>query len=166
MYVNLDSDSDELDVIIEDSDEEDEIILATPSAASNIFGLVVAFLLNFKVIYNVSDQALVLLLRFFKYIIFLIGTAFNIPQLKDAVYPQSIRGCYSYINLDPHIYREYIVCPGCHMLYDHTVTSLTSGTSINPQSTKCSFIEFPNHPQERFRQPCNTILLQKVQRKN
>jgi hypothetical protein len=74
--------------------------------------------------------------------------------------PQSIHGCYSFINIDPNPCKEYIVCPGCHMLYDQSVQSL-----LNPESARCSFIEFPDHPQVQFRQPCNTILLRQVQKR-
>lgn len=162
----IDSNLELVDIIVEDSDEENEIAFSTSSPINKILGITVAFLLNLRVLHNLSEQAVKLLLRFFKYIFLLIGTAFGIPELKQNIHlPQSIQGCYSFMNVDSNPCKEYIVCPGCNVLYDQSVKSLTQGTSSNPESARCSFTEFPNHPQRRFRQPCNTILLQKVQRK-
>ena len=30
------------------------------------------------------------------------------------------------------------------------------------QTTTCSFVQFPNHPQERYRVPCGTLLMKTV----
>ena len=157
----IDSDSEVVEIIIEDSDEEDEVATVTQLSVKKIFGLTVAFLLNFRAFYNISDHAVALLLKFFKYIFLLIGSMFNIPELNEKAHlPQSINGCYSFTNLDPDPYQVYVVCPKCHMLYDQSVQSLTVGTSINPESKKCSFVEFPEHPQSRYREPCNTTKVQ------
>ena len=166
IILTIDSNSGVVAIIIEDSDDENEIAVSR-SPLDKIFGLIVAFLLNFRILHNLSDHAVVLLLRFFKYIFLLISeSAFSVPELKEKInLPQSIHGCYSFLSVNPNPCKEYIVCPGCHMLYDRSVQSLTLGTSLNPESARCSFVEFPNHPQRRFRQPCNTILLHHVQRK-
>lgn len=155
-----------MDIVIEESDDDDAVEDITFSTPPKIFSLTVAFLLTFRVIYNISDHALVLLLWFFKYLFLLIGTAFGVNELKQPVhFPQSIHGCYSYLNLDPTPYKEYVVCPSCHTLYDQSLKPLVLGTSRNPQSARCSVVEFPDHPQQRFRQPCNTFLLHSVQKK-
>lgn len=156
-----------MDIIIEDTDDEDieGILPNAPTSLTRIFGFTVAFLLTFRVLYNISDHAVVRLLRFFKHLFFSIGTAFGISELKQEVhFPQSIRGCYSYVNLDPELYQEYVVCPSCHTLYDQSVQTLVLGTQSNPESAKCLVVQFPNHPQLRFRQPCNTVLLHQVKK--
>ena len=56
-----------------------------------------------------------------------------------------------------------MVCPTCNLLY--TSDALLS-SRIRIEEIKCSFVEFPNHPQARFRLPCNTQLFHKVQRKH
>lgn len=106
------------------------------------------------------------LLRLFKYLFLLIGTAFGVTELEQPIhFPQSVHGCYSYVNLDPTPYKEYVVCRSCHTLYDQSLQPLILGTTRNPESAKCLVIEFPNHPQQRFRQPCGTVLLHNVQKK-
>ena len=155
-----------MDIIIEESDDDDAVEDIAFNTPPKIFSLTIAFLLTFRVLYNISDNAVVLLLRFFKYLFLLIGNAFSVKELKQPVhFPQSIQGCYSYINLDPTPYKEYVACPSCHTLYDQSLKPLVLGTSRNPQSARCSVVEFPDHPQRRFRQQCNAILLHSVQKK-
>lgn len=79
--------------------------------------------------------------------------------------PQSIPGCYSYLQLNSTPYKEYTVCPTCQMLYDQELQALVTRTGTSYQSIACSFVEFPNHPQRRYRLPCNTILLNNVKRR-
>ena len=113
-----------------------------------------------------SNRAIVVLLRFFKYLLLLIGQSFGVPSLSREIYlPQSIPGCYSYLQLNSTPFKEYTVCPTCHMLYDQEMQTLVTRTSTSYQSIACSFVEFPNHPQRRFRLPCNTVLLNNVKRR-
>jgi len=96
-----------------------------------------------------------------------IGTSFGVPELRNGVhFPQSLPGCYSFLDLNATPYKEYVVCPACHMLYDPNTQTLILGTSRRQVSAKCSFVGFPNHPQRRFRLPCDNILLNQVQKKN
>ena len=136
------------------------------SGVLKIISIIVASLLKFRVVYNISDQAIVLLLRFFKFLLFMIGTAFQVQELKqDTALPQSIRGCYTLLNINSTPYKEYVVCPACHLLYDQSTFKLVQGTTQNPISARCTFVEFPNHSQRRFRQACNTALMLQVRTK-
>ena len=165
------NESEELDIIIEDSsdtEEHPETNCGTSShSMKKIFSVIIVFLLKLRIAFNVPDRAIVVLLRFFKYLLLMIGTAFNLPDLKSELYlPQSIHGCYSFLDLSESPFKEFIVCPSCNMLYGSAIHRLIHGTSSQPQSAKCSFIEFPNHPQRRFRLPCSTVLLNQVQKRN
>lgn len=120
-----------------------------------IISLVITFLLKLRVVYNISDRAVILLLLFFKFLLGVIGTSFGVPELRNGVhFPQSLPGCYSFLDLNATPYKEYVVCPACHMLYDPNTQTLILGTSQRQVSAKCSFVGFPNHPQRRFRLPC------------
>ena len=122
--------------------------------------LVITFLLKFRIVYNIPNRVVVVLLRFFKYFVLLVGNSFNIPNIKSEIYfPQSIPGCYNYLNLDSNPFKQYVVCPTCHLLYDQKVQALITRTGTSSQSVLCNFVEFPEHPQHRFRHPCNTALL-------
>lgn len=154
----------------ESDDNDDQVDPATITEArihsgvvDKLITVIVAFLLKFRIVYNISNRAIVLLLRFFKYLLLLIGQSFRIPSLSSEIYlPQSIPGCYSYLQLNSTPYKEYTVCPTCHMLYDQGTQTLVTRTGTSYQSVACSFVEFPNHPQRRFRLPCNTVLLHNV----
>ena len=79
-----------------------------------------------------------------------------------SAYVQTIYGCYSFLNQKKSGYSEYIACPVCHLLYDKQLIPTTF--SIRQEIPKCTYIEFPNHPQLRFRMPCNELLLSVVKK--
>ena len=130
---------------------------------NKVVTIVIAFLLKFRVVYNIPNRAIVVLLRFIKYLLFVIGQSFGVPQLTNDIYlPQSIQGCYSYLHINSSPYKEYVVCPMCQILYDQELQELVTGSGTSRHSSVCTFVEFPNHPQRRFRQPCNTALMNTV----
>lgn len=115
------------------------------------------------VVYGISDRAVVSLFRFLKYLFKLIGKDYNVADFnEESLFPVTIKGCYSVLDLNYSPYKEYIVCPSCHLLYDCNTQALVSGTTNMCESLKCQFVEFPNHPQLCFRNPCNTALLNKI----
>ena len=87
------------------------------SSFNKVITLTVNFLLIFRVVYNIPDQAIVLLLKFFRHSIVKIyddSSAIN----SNANIPLSIWGCYSLLGLKEAPFRQYTVCPSCHLLYD------------------------------------------------
>lgn len=125
--------------------------------------LLIAFLLKFQFVFKISDTAIAMLLRFFNYMIKVIGNSFNIPVLQGIVTPLSIRGCHSLLGSNQMLFKEYVVCPTCHMLYfDPQLSTLVEGTTMNRKSALCKYVKFPNHPQLRLRSPCNTTLMNTI----
>ena len=159
-----------MDVIIdESSDSEDcpDAITSHSFPTRKVISLIIAFLPKLRVAFNISDCAVKVLLQFFKFILVVIGTTFSVPELrKEMHFSQSIHGCYSFLELNVYPFKEYILCPACHMLYGTNIQPLVLGTTQTQTSAKCSFVEFPSHPQQRFRLPCSTSLLNQVQKKN
>ena len=51
---------------------------------------------------------------------------------------------------------KYAACDRCYKLYD--IKELSDNTEIST----CSFVNYPNHRIERFRQQCNNPLLMKI----
>ena len=66
----------DLDPFVEDSDEELNQTDHQQSETSRIVTLIVAFLLKFQIFYKISDNAIVTLLRFFKYLLLIVGKKF------------------------------------------------------------------------------------------
>ena len=144
------------DLVMQDLSNEDEESAAGDSIANSSLptkktvGLIVAFCLTFRVVFNIPDRAIILLLCFFKYIFLTIGIEINIPQ--------SLHNSMAFLGLqkEPHI--EYVSCPSCHLLYDSKVLL---ESHRRPEMIKCTHVEFPNHPQKQFRLPCNIPLFSK-----
>ena len=132
---------------------------------SHIVFFLVTFLLKFQLVYKIPDRVIVLLLQFFKYLIGIIGKSFNVLPLQNINTPASIQGCHSLIGSKHMPFKEYVVCPTCHMLFDPKVNPLTEGTTNNKKSVKCKYVKFPNHTQARFRMPCDTTLLYTIKKK-
>ena len=66
----------------------------------------------FRVVYNIPDHAVVLLLRFLKYFLSKIGNVFEISELKTAEkFPQSIHGWYSFLNLQKILTKNMLSVP-------------------------------------------------------
>ena len=62
--------------------------------------IVVKFLLIFRVVHNIPDKAIVLLLKFFKYLFASIGNINDtLAKNKGANMPLSIHGCYSSLGI-------------------------------------------------------------------
>jgi len=76
--------------------------------------------------------------------------------------PLSLQKCYVLLGLKKTPYTEYLSCPSCHLLFN---SDALLAINHRPESITCPFVEFPNHPQQRFRLPCSTTLFIKVQKK-
>ena len=115
-----------LDPLVEvDSDEcDDEQTHHNKSDVSKIVTLIVAFLLEFQIFYKISDNAIVTLLRFFKYLLLSIGRVFEIQALQEITVPQSIYGCRSIAGIAHIPFQTFPVCPACHMLFESNIQKL------------------------------------------
>lgn len=153
----------DLDEILDDSESTPDFI--EPSAdqscsaglpttsSSRVTGLIVAFLLMFRVAYGVFDRAIIVLLKFFKYLIRIVSKSFGSNTVEPGV-PVTIKHCYAILNINDSPCKVYVTCPSCHLLND--IEKKPS------EGMKYSFVEFPSHPQHRFREPCNASLFSKV----
>ena len=144
-YIGDSNEAEELDIIIEDISDTEEYPETNCSTSSHsikkILSVIIVFLLKLRIAFNVPDRVITVLLCFFKYLLLMIGTAFNVLDLKSEPYlPQSIHGCYSFLDLSESPFKEFIVCPLCNMLYGLAIHRLVHGTSSQRQSAKCSFI--------------------------
>ena len=81
-----------------------------------------------------------------------------------ATFPATFKGVQNEIIGDSIKFKDYVVCPKCHSLYDFEDCIETSGSS--KKSRKCCYIEFPNHPRQSYRIPCGTPLLRSLNKKS
>ena len=125
------------DILIEDiSDDDDDDQHLTSDRASNIIRLVVTFFLTFRTIYSISDQAILLILKFMRYFIAKIGSIFQIRELSnaDTLFPKTMHGCYSLLKQKKSFCVEFIACPSCHMLYDQSILAISTRRHLGFQN--------------------------------
>ena len=140
------------------------IISHNQKVGLTIINIIVAFLLKFQHFYKISDNAIVILLRFFRYLLFTIGKVFQVQVLQELNITMTIHGCHSLAGISHNPYKKFAICPACQMPFESDIQKLLEGTGRNRRSVKCDYVNFPQHPQEQFRRPCGTVLLNKIKR--
>lgn len=154
------------EVWISTDSESDEAEPATEQnhGMSQHLRLIYTFLLFWQFAYKVSNNAMHCLLRFLKYIILLIGNAFQCHQISDSAqqFPVTLNSLYKQMLVENnHLFTEYVVCRKCHSVYeyDNCIIRRSNGRS---ESKRCSHVAYPRHPHRTQRQPCNEILLKRI----
>ena len=66
-----------------------------------------------------------------------------------------------YLQSDQQSFVKYTICPSCFSLYSYADCI---GKDENGDETpkRCTYVRFPNHPQQNRRLPCNASLMTKV----
>lgn len=119
----------------------------------------------FQTLFRLSDNAMDTLLRFFS--MFFKSLAQRVASLPTSfveALPGTVQVARKMAESSREHFERYVCCPSCHSLYslNESVVKMSNG-SVEPK--KCSFIEFPTHPQPQHRKPCNTLLMKKVKTK-
>lgn len=75
--------------------------------------------------------------------------------------PSSSYLLQKYLMLKGEEFESYVICPACFSLYvlDECFEIDSSGERV---PKRCSFVQFPNHPQSNRRILCNSPLFKKV----
>lgn len=113
------------------------------------------FLLFWTAQFQISDNALELMLRFF-------NTLFTVCQRYSSWFggvvmflPTSVYFLRKRLGLGLDRFTKYVVCPNCHSLYNFSDCFSTLGSRRTPR--KCSHRPFPNHKTRRFRATCGEL---------
>ncbi|XP_062513401.1 uncharacterized protein LOC134189178 [Corticium candelabrum] len=116
------------------------------------------YLLLWQHRFGVSDSAINKLLRFI--VVFFGMLRIVLPQanLISHLLPTSVQLARQKFHSDKFI--KYTVCPRCHSLYDLEECFITIGNRRVPR--QCTFVAYPNHPQQYHRRPCSAELLDTI----
>ena len=123
------------------------------------------FLLVWQAVYRLSNATIAALLRFLKYFVVSIASAFNIAHLKLASksIPLTKEGILKAIKLHKVLtFTEFVVCPTCDSIYAADVCK-RGGKFL---SKTCCHRPFPNHPMQQKRLECGTQFMKTVRTKN
>ena len=140
----------------------------TGNGAEGLFQVVKAVchcLLFFQLKFRISDLGISFLLAFLKgflsTILSLVPSSKPISELCKML-PDSLHTLRNMMFANSkRASMEYVTCPKCCLLCQlkDCTTNLPGRASI---SEKCSFVEFPNHPQKWRRSKCNELLMKQV----
>lgn len=99
------------------------------------------------------------LLKFLRVVFQVLGQFSNVIASLAQSIPSSVYSLEKSIGHSVH-FTKYVVCPKCHHLYKFDECVIHTGD--RKRSKTCAFIQFPNHPQHRFRKECGHLLLKTV----
>ncbi|CAB4442066.1 unnamed protein product [Rhizophagus irregularis] len=114
---------------------------------------IILWLLEYKQRFKLPNVAIDSL---FKFLSLLLST---IDKNKFLSFPSSLYMAKKELGIPTDII-QYAACNKCHKLYD--INELLGKTEVQT----CSFINFPNHTLQRFRQPCNNPLTKEINNNN
>lgn len=133
-------------------------------ACTPLLQLYLFFLFMFQTLFRLSDNALDVLLRFLAMFFKSFGERVApLPSSFVDALPSSIYSARKMAGSERDRFDRYVCCPGCHSLYslDECVVRMPGG---HLESKRCSYIQFPLHPQRQHRKACGTLVMKKVKR--
>ena len=112
----------------------------------------------FQSLFRLSDTAVSVLLSFLA--LFFQMVAQKLDHIGNFLrsLPRNLHAARQLIRVPRDPFRKYVCCPTCHCLYDwkECIVKLANGECV---SRKCSYVQFPLHPQAHRRKACGTILM-------
>jgi len=158
-----DDEADDSETEVQACDDSNDDQIAVDDRPNAILKSVSFFLLFFQLKFRIPDRAITFLLSFLKgllsSLISLVPSCLPLLEIHRN-FPQSLQSLRQRFSASNSSTTEFVVCPKCFTLYKLNDCSVKSGREV--VSKKCSFIEFPNHPQRHRRNPCGALLMKKV----
>ena len=141
---------------LSESESDEGGVEVNPKVSNVLYG----FLNLYHLCYQLSERAIVALLKFIGILFRHLAAVCNNPLLTDIarVLPKSLYKIHKYFKGDYQCI-EYAVCPKCDNIY--LVDDCFINQSGIQESRVCSHIEFPNHPHSSKRTTCNRVKLGK-----
>ena len=129
-----------------DGEDEDAEVNQPQTFLSPLIRSIILFLLLWHFLFNVSDSGMSLLFLFIYNLLKLLHSISGSEVAADWVtsFPSTLQSAHKAIIGEDIKFKEYVVCPKCHSLYDVDHCIVQSGSVRS--SRKCQYIEFPQHP--------------------
>ena len=118
------------------------------------FTWIILWILQYQQRYKLPNVVIDSLFKFLRILLL------AIDENKFSTFPSSLHKAKNTLGISLKIIIKYVACNKCHKLYN--MNELLNETEI----PTCSFINFPNHSMERFRQKCNNPLIKKIDSNN
>ena len=122
-----------------------------PNLINDSFTWIILWIFQFQQRYKLSNVAIDSL---FKFLSLFLST---VDANKFKSFPSSLHMAKKKLGIPTGIgIVQYGACNKCHKLYD--INEMLNKTEI----PSCSFLNYPNHSMEKFRQKCNNPLIKKI----
>ena len=129
--------------------------------------VLVLFLFLWQTLYKVSDHGMLILLKFLRLFITMIGKVAKVESVVKfaQTLPQTLYMAKSYIGLGRDEFEKFVACPKCCVSYktEECTVRETNGWVV---SKKCDYVRFPSHPQRTRRKQCGALLMKQMRSKN
>jgi len=112
-----------------------------------------------QAVFNVTEMALVALLKFFKYpfkMISLMYRASQITLLSDQI-PCMVKRAEKLLKINERKIINYIVCPKCHSIYKYEDCVIKRANGM-VEAKLCRYVKYPDHPHQSKREACKSSL--------
>ena len=110
--------------------------------------------------FTVSDNCVQVLLNIIGYLLTMFQFCLQGDNNLLEMFPDTLYKARKYVGFDKDDFFKFVVCPKCTRLFTYDQAYVTKN-GIR-ESNKCDFVEYPNHPQLRFREPCGATLMKTV----
>ena len=121
------------------------------------------FLFLWQTTFRLSDVGITVLLGFVATFVLLLARTFGLQALKEFAshLPRTVHAARKLLGRGQDSFTKWVCCPSCSSLYriEECMVSLPDGSK---SSRRCSYIQFPDHPQVCRRKPCDTLLMKTV----
>ena len=143
----------------EDWNESDSKLMQNMTKSPITIRILLIFLTSWQFIFNISNNAMDVLISFWHKFLFLLAEFTGSRKLRNLInwLPSTYNETLKVLGLDCEAYIVYVLCPKCNLVYNYDDCVQTNFG--RKQSKKCVFVNFPRHPQRKRRDPCNTTLL-------
>lgn len=118
---------------------------------------IMVFISRLRILYSLSDVACNFILKFLSTLLAIFNKAISPGNLIVAKVPSSIYMMRQMLGGIKE-FTQFVVCHKCHHIYE-----LENCKDRNGLSKRCLFVLYPNHPQRRMRESCDTLLLKTVE---
>lgn len=122
----------------------------------------VIFICMWQSVYNISSNAIQVLLKFLSVFFKILGgLSTGLAGSIASLMPSSTYLLQKYLMLREEEFVSFVICPSCFSLYvlDDCFEVDSLGDRV---PRRCSFVQFPEHPQANRQIRCNSPLLKKV----
>ena len=129
----------------------------------SLLRLYVMFIFMWQSTFRLSDAGTDVLFAFIASFLLIVSVKVGCEKLREfcQTLPRNTAAARKVTGQDKEPFERWVCCPKCHSIYTLQQSKVTEANG-QTVSMQCGYVQFPEHPQMRFRQPCGTVLLKSV----